>query len=498
LDDTDPFGTDIFTLNGKGEESFMSRFNYKGFQYVQVTANAPITLTKASLTGWFMHTDLPPVGHVETSNPLINKIWWATNNSYLSNMHGYPTDCPHREKNGWCDAHLIVETGLYNFDGITIYEKWMADHRDEQQPNGVFPSKIPSSGDGYTWANGIDWTSSIAVVPWNVYLFYGDSRLLAASYENIKRLVNRVTDSSPNGLTGWGLGDWVPFKSKASVELTSSIYYYTDALILAKAARLFGNKKDEEKYTALSAKIKEAINNKYLDREAGTYREGFQTGLSMALFWGIVPDDMKAKVASTLAKMVEDNNCFLDVGELGSKTILNALSENGYGDIAYKVASQETVPSWGYWIVNGATTLYEDWSNAQVNSHACSRNHVMFGEISAWFYKALGGIHPDPENPGFKNILLQPNFVSGLNYAKVSYESPHGLIVSDWERTKKNVIVYKVTIPANCTATLSLPEKTSLKKVEVSDKGETVLNKTEKGYRLPAGKYTIHLNKLGI
>jgi alpha-L-rhamnosidase len=113
----------------------------------------------------------------------------------------------------------------------------------------------------------------------------------------------------------------------------------------------------------------------------------------------------------------------------------------------------------------------------------------MFGEISAWFYKALGGIHPDPENPGFKNILLQPNFVTGLNYASVSYESPHGLIVSDWKRTKKKTIIYQVTIPANSTATLSLQDKMQIKKAVVSDKGEINLTQTEKGYILPAGKY---------
>ncbi|MDR0814626.1 MAG: glycoside hydrolase family 78 protein [Bacteroidales bacterium] len=493
-DDSDPFGTDIFTLSGKGEESFMSRFNYKGFQYVKVTASEPITLTEESLTGWFMHTDLPAVGNIETSNPLINKIWWATNNSYRSNMHGYPTDCPHREKNGWTDAHLIVETGLYNFDGITIYEKWLADHRDEQQPNGLFPSKIPSSGDGYTWANGIDWTSSIAVVPWNIYLFYGDSRLLIASYEHIKRLVDRVTDSSPDGLTSWGLGDWVPYNSKASVELTSSIYYYADAQILTKTACLLGNKKEENKYAALSAKIKDAINDKYLDREAGTYREGFQTGLSMALFWGVVPDDMKTKVASTLAAMVKKSDYHLDVGELGSKTLLNALSENGYGDIAYRVASQKTVPSWGYWLVNGATTLYEDWTNAAVNGHAGSLNHVLFGEIGAWFYKALGGIHPDPEKPGFKNILLQPNFVAGLNYSKTSYDSPRGLIVSNWER-KGSTVIYQVTVPANATATLTLSGKMQIKKAEVNDNGKITLTKTDNGYHLPAGQYVFTIGQ---
>ncbi len=138
-DDQDPYQTDIFILSGKGEEAFMPHFNYKGFQYVEVSSDKPIILTKESLSGYFMHSDVAAAGEISSSNNTINKIWQATNNSYLSNLFGYPTDCPQREKNGWTgDAHIASETGLYNFDGITVYEKWMADHRDEQQPNGYY------------------------------------------------------------------------------------------------------------------------------------------------------------------------------------------------------------------------------------------------------------------------------------------------------------------------------------------------------------------------
>ena len=138
----------------------------------------------------------------------------------------------------------------------------MADHRDEQQPNGILPAIIPTGGWGYDWANGPDWTSTIAVIPWNIYLFYGDSRLLMDTYDNIKRYVNYITSISPTGLTTWGLGDWVPVKSKAPVELTSSIYYFVDATILSKAAALAGKDEDVKKYSALAEKIKDAINTK--------------------------------------------------------------------------------------------------------------------------------------------------------------------------------------------------------------------------------------------
>ena len=245
IDNSDPFQTDIFILKGSGTESFMPKFNYKGFQYVEVTSNKPLSLDKNSLKAFFMHSDVPVKGHLESSSQLINKIWKATNNSYLSNLFGYPTDCPQREKNGWTgDGHFAIETGLFNFDGITIYEKWIADHQDEQQPNGVLPDIIPTGGWGYGTANGTDWTSTIAIIPWNIYMFYGDNSLLKKTYPNIKKYVDYVESISPAGLTTFGRGDWVPVKSKSSLELTSSVYFYVDALILAKTAKLLNNPQD--------------------------------------------------------------------------------------------------------------------------------------------------------------------------------------------------------------------------------------------------------------
>jgi alpha-L-rhamnosidase len=453
-DDKDPFQTDIYILSGKGEESFMPRFNYKGFQYVEVTSNKPITLTKESLTGYFMHSHVPPAGQIRSSNNTLNKIWWATNNAYLSNLFGYPTDCPQREKNGWTgDAQIAIETGLYSYDGITVYEKWLADHRDEQQPNGVLPSIIPTGGWGYEWGNGPDWTSTIAIIPWNIYLFYGDKKLLADCYDNIRLYVDHINELYPSGLTSWGLGDWVPVKSKSPVELTSTAYYFADAAILAKAAKLLGKEADHQKYSSLAGKIKNAFNERYFNKEKLTYGSGLQTELSVALYWGLVPAEYKSKVAASLASRVEQDSFHLDVGLLGTKAILNALSENGYASIAYKLAAQETFPSWGWWIVNGATTLYENWDiNAKSD---LSRNHIMFGEIGGWLYKGIGGIRPDETAAGFKNVILEPHFVDGLEQFEAVHEGPYGNIIAAWKKNA-GMISWSVTVPANSTATIML------------------------------------------
>ncbi len=442
-DDTDPFQTDIYILKGEGKETFSPKFNYKGFQYAEVTSNKKITVD--GMNAYFMHSDVSPVGKIQSSNEVVNKIWLAANHSYLSNLFGYPTDCPQREKNGWTgDAQINIETGLYNFDAITVYEKWMADHRDEQQPNGVLPSIVPTGGWGYEWGNGPDWTSTIAIIPWNLYMFYGDSKCLSDNYEHIKRYVDHINDLYPSGICEWGLGDWIPIKSKTPVNLTSTCYYYTDAVILSNAAKLFGKTGDYNKYKALAEKIKNAFNAKYSYTDSST-----QTALAVSLFWKLVPESKIKFVADLLAKKV--NRDGLDVGLLGTKAILNALSENGYADLAYQLASKTTYPSWGYWIANGATTLYENWPiDAQSD---ISMNHIMFGEISAWFYKALGGIKPDPSTPGFKNVLLEPHFVEGLNSFYCEHAGPYGTIISSWKRNGAT-INYDVTVPANSSATL--------------------------------------------
>ncbi|MDE6871438.1 MAG: glycoside hydrolase family 78 protein [Bacteroidales bacterium] len=451
----DFFQTDIVTLSGNGEDEFMPRFNYKGFRYVEVVTDRPMELNADNLTAYFMHSDVEPAGELETSEDIVNRLWKATNMSYLSNLMGYPTDCPQREKNGWTgDGHLAIETGLYNFDAITVYEKWMADHRDEQRADGVLPDIIPTGGWGYGTDNGLDWTSTIAIIPWTLYTFYGDVKPLEDCYENIKRYVDYVDRNSPDGLSSWGRGDWVPVKSRSSLELTSSVYFFVDATILSKAAMLLGKEEDFRYYSSLADKICNAINDKYLDREKGIYASGTQTELSVPLYWGVAPQDVKAAVAANLAADVEAKGYHIDVGVLGARAVLNALSENGYHETAYRLAVQDTYPSWGNWIVNGdATTLLENWDlNAPRD---ISDNHMMFGDIGGWFFRGLAGIRPDSSRPGFRHIVLTPAFL-GPEKLSAGHVSPYGRISVSWKLSKGKAR-YHVEVPAGCTATLMLP-----------------------------------------
>lgn len=279
---------------------------------------------------------------------------------------------------------------------------------------------------------------------------------------------------SPTGLTKFGRGDWVPVKSTSNLELTSSIYFYVDAAILAAAAKMFGKTEDHEKYEVLSEKIKYAINAKYLDRETGTYASGTQTELSMPLRWGVVPEEMKAKVAANLNEKVLAADFHLDVGVLGAKALLDALCNNGYSETAYRVAVQDTYPSWGWWAVNGATTLLENWDLDAERD--ISDNHMMFGEIGAWFFKSIGGILPDPQQPGFRRILLKPIFPAGLDQAHVSHDSRFGEIVSKWKKNE-NVIYYDIQVPPNTNAIFYPPEN-------VQENNEITLESGEHSFQL--------------
>ena len=484
-DGKDPFQTDVYILKGDGPEEFMPRFNYKGFQYVEVIADRPVLLDSGSLETYRMNSDVAPVGRIVSSEPLVNQLWEATNRSYLSNLYGYPTDCPHREKNGWTgDAHIALDAALYNYDAVSVYEKWMADHREAQRPDGLLPGIIPTAGWGYSWGNGIDWVSSAVVVPWMIYLFYDDVKILRDNYSLMKKLVDYVTRNSTGYLTDYGLGDWVPYKSVADKELIISLFYYRDALLLSKIAGVVKNPSDSISYKRLSEKIKNAINGKFLDKERGLYAAGLQSELCCPLYFGIVPEDCRQKVADNLARRVLADGKHLDVGLLGSKCLLEALSGNGYADLAYELATQRTYPSWGWWIANGATTLYETW---KIETETLSRNHVMFGEVSAWFYKELGGIHADETAPGFRSFVVAPHFVKKLDYFLAEYNSAQGTVRSSWKRVGNGRIMFRLTIPPNSRADVYVR---NVRHVSDETTGDgIVLSGKNDCHSLPSGSY---------
>jgi alpha-L-rhamnosidase len=451
VDTNQQYQTDTYLLDGSSRITHhASRFTYHGFQYVEVTG-FPGKPTLDTLRGVFIHSAIPVAGEFECSNPLLNRIWDAGRWSYLSNLQGIPTDCPHREKNGWTgDAHLAAEQGLFNYAPAAVYTKWVNDLGDEQRPTGELPGIVPTSGWGYKWGNGPAWDSAFLLIPFCLYEYCGDARVLCDHYDGMKRYVDYLTSRATNGIVDIGLNDWAPFKTATPADITSTAYYYRDAQIVALTAGLMGNDAEARKYTDLAASIKQAFNGKFYHTDTGLYGNGSQTALSCALYQGLVEPANKARVLNNLVAAVDKANGHIDTGILGAKYLLNALLENGRADVAYRIVSQKDLPSWGWWLEQGATTLWENWNGAE------SRNHIMFGDISAWFYKALAGINPDPAMPAFKHFIIKPNIVGGLTSAQASYDSVRGRIASDW-KAKDGHFDLTVTIPANTTATVYVP-----------------------------------------
>lgn len=448
-----PFQTDVYYLKGDGQEIYTPRFTYHGYQYVDVTTEPAVDLSQIEMEGLFLSTGFEKAGDFRCSNELFNKLYRATLNSYYSNFYSIPTDCPHREKNGWTgDANISSELGLWNFDGIMPYRKWLQDLRDEQRPTGELPGIVPTSGWGYHWGNGPAWDSALPIIAWHLYEYYGDTTVLQENYGAIKLYVDYLTTRADNGIQRIGLGDWVSL-TKTPVEITSTGYYYYDALILSKMAGILGNSEDQANYAALAEEIKTAFNNKFLDTETNRYKVQTQTALSCAIFQGLAPKEAIDNTVNDLIASINAKNDHPDFGLLGSKYVLNVLREAGYNDLAYKMINQKDFPSWGFWIEQGSTALREDWDGSEG-----SQNHIFLGDFSTWFFKALGGIQLDPQNPGFRHFFIKPYFPEEISFVETSHNCLHGKIVSNWER-KDKALEMELTIPANTSATLQLPKK---------------------------------------
>jgi alpha-L-rhamnosidase len=306
-------------------------------------------------------------------------------------------------------------------------------------------------------------------------------------YPHIKKYVDYLGTRADNNIIKIGLGDWAPAKTQTPAEVTSTAYYYIDAVILSRIAGLFGYSNDKEKYAVLAGQIKEAFNTRYYHGK-GIYDQGSQTALACAIYQGLSEVHLD-ETLSSLINAVKNSNDHLDCGILGTKYLLHALSDHGRPDVAYKIVNQRTFPSWGNWIGQGATTLWEQWNGTE------SHNHIMYGDVSAWFYKDLAGIAPDDFEPGFKRIVFHPYFSPDLTWVKATHQSLYGEIKADWSR-KGNSIIYTVTIPGNTTGTFILPED---KKITVDDKALTELasknDKNEKEVKFELGS-GVHIIKI--
>ncbi len=448
--------TDRYILKGQEEEIWEPRFTYHGFRYVQVEG-LPDTPTLENLRGRVVHTAFEDIGSFACDNEDLNRVQECTKWSFRGNFVGIPTDCPHREKNGWTgDAHFAAEAGLMNFAVGSSYAQWLETMADTQRPSGQFPGIVPSCGWGYNWGNGPAWDSAYVFIPWYIYLYTGDMMPIRQHYEGVKRYLDFCDSMASNAILSFGLGDWMSFdpEQKTPVALTSTAYYYAHTKMAAKFAELLGKRTEQNNYDAFAEEIKNAFNRTFYKGD-GLYADGQQTALAIALYQGLVEDTEKGAVVEKLVETVRAEDFKANFGVIGAKYVPRVLAENGHADAAYRLVAQPECPGWVRWIRDGATTLRESWGDVN------SRNHIMFGDVSAWMYQYLAGIQPNAEMPGFKHTIIRPHFVSELDWVKSNYASPFGRIYSGWSRNGSHIDV-EIELPEGTSGTFVRPDGESV------------------------------------
>lgn len=451
--DDEEFQTETYVLSGKPEgDLFHPRFTYHGFQYVEVLSDSPVKVE--DIKGKFMRTAISRTGHFRCSDDLLNRIYDATMLSYEGNIHSIPTDCPQREKNGWtADAHVAVQLGLLNYDGITFYEKWMRDFIDAQKDNGNIPGVIPSAGWGYGEWPGPVWDAALFIIPVALYDYYGDPTCIRELYPAMKRYFDWAKSlRKPDGTITCGIGDWLSPGAQTPTEFTSTLYYYVDNRLMARIAGIAGD--DPAPYVEEMNRVKDVINSRFFDKEKALYAGETQAGQGIALYWDVVPQEYRQRVADNLNDMIVSADYDTNFGLLGCKSVLRMLTKYGHPDTAYKIATRTGAHSWGYWLEKcGQSTLAETWT-MDPNFRDASLNHVFFGDIAAWMTNDIAGLNFDRSRPGFEHVLITPCFFPELDWAEAEYHSVKGNISVKWRRIGDNAVELSVVLPAGVTATV--------------------------------------------
>ncbi|MDP6381291.1 MAG: family 78 glycoside hydrolase catalytic domain, partial [Phycisphaerae bacterium] len=419
--------TDVYILKGEGEEVWEPRFTYRGFRYAELTGypGAPV---KNALTAVVAHSAAPFAGDFECSDELANRIHRNIVWGQRSNLHSVPTDCPQRdERLGWTgDAQLFGPTACYNMEMVGFFAKWMKDIVDSQEKDGAVPLICPPIG-LFSPARG--WSDAIVIIPWILYQFYGDRRIIEDNYDAMVAWVEYMRRKA----TGY-LYDRPKRKRRAGakprIEHFTTAYFYYSTKLLSRMACAIGRNADGDKYAALSDKIVEALNREYFDPESNTYPGSTQEANILPLHLGIVPPGRREAVMDNVVKDIVSRKHHLRTHFIGTACLLPELTRMGHHDVAWRLAVQRTYPSWGYMIEKGATAIWELWNSDKMGPQMNSRNHFVYGSVGQWFFEALGGINRDPDFPGFKRIIIHPQAAGNLVWARARYESVHGLIRS--------------------------------------------------------------------
>ena len=463
-----------YTKSTEGSETWFPQFFYAGCRYLQVDRIPPTESDKLptleQCTGIVVHSSANAVGEFQCSNDLLNRIRTLVRWAQRSNMVSVLTDCPHREKLGWLEQyHLNGPAIRYEFDVPRVLSKGMRDMADSQLSNGLVPNIAPEYVEfPGTFRAAAEWGSAVILVPWQQYQFTGDTQLFETYYETMQRYLGYLKSQATDHIVSEGLGDWYdlgPAERPGHAQLTpppitATAFYYRDAQLMSKIAHLLGKHEDAEKYSNLAKEVRQAWITLFRN-EDGTYATDSQCTNAIGLEMELVKSEDRSAVLESLVRDLRENGNATTAGDVGHRYVLLALAGNGHSDLIYRMINQDERPGYGYQLKKGATSLTEAWDA----NHMASHNHFMLGHITEWFYKSLLGIRPDPERPGFKNVIIAPTPVGEMSWAEGSYESLHGPIKVRWERGDGQFML-SLEIPANTTARVHLPASREAKLLE--------------------------------
>jgi alpha-L-rhamnosidase len=465
-----------YVLKGGTEEVYEPHFSFQGFRYVAVSG-WPSEPTLDSLTGVVVHSDMAVTGQFTASHPLLNQlqhnILWGQKGNFLD----VPTDCPQRdERLGWTgDAQAFSRTASFNMDVAGFFTKWLGDVAADQNDKGSVPFVVPDvlSQAGSFEGGSAAWADAATIIPWNMYLAYGDLRLLERQYPSMKAWVEymrREAGATNLWTTGFHFGDWLAFATTASdypgattgKDLIASAFYAHSTDLVQRAAAALGKKEDAAEYAALLPKIKAAFLKEFVTA-TGRVGENTQTAYAVALQFDLLPEDLRAEAARRLAAEVRTRG-HLTTGFVGTPYLCHVLSRYGYTDVAYMLLNREEYPSWLYPVKQGATTIWERWDGQKPDGTfqdvgMNSFNHYAYGAIGEWMVRVVAGLDLDPGEPGYKHVLVQPQPGGGLTSSEARLLTLYGEAASGWALADGKVTV-SATVPPNAHGTVRLPAAT--------------------------------------
>jgi alpha-L-rhamnosidase len=460
---------DVFILKGGTEEVFEPHFTWHGFRFLKVEGY-PGEIKPENFTAVTLYSDMRPTGTFTSSNALINQlqhnIQWGQKGNFLD----VPTDCPQRdERLGWTgDAQVFSRTAAFNMNVNSFFTKWLKDV-EADQVDGVVPFVIPNVLGSAV--NSTGWADVATIVPWNMYLVYGDKRLLEQQYNSMKAYVESVRHTAKSDLwnTGFHFGDWLfyrPFDDndgRSAVTdkyLIAQCFYAHSTQLLINAAEVLAKKDDVAFYAILLRKIKDAFLKEYVTPN-GRLVSGTQTAYVLALNFDMLPESLREQAAARLADNIKSYGNHLTTGFLGTPYLCHVLTRFGYNDLAYKLLLQDTYPSWLYPVKMGATTIWERWDGIKPDSTfqtptMNSLNHYSYGAIGDWMYRVMAGLDTYEDGVGYKHSMIKPHIGGGFSNASASLTTYYGKLSSNW-KVEKDRILMDIEIPVNTTSTVYIP-----------------------------------------